>query len=98
MAPVLTITHPARGDLRRARSWYRKHRPDRLSAFLAELEVALATIVEAPLRSPRASSGVHRRRVFQRFPFVLIFHIDGERIIVDALRHTARGPNATETP
>ena len=91
---ILTLTDPARRDLRRARSLYRKHHPDRLPAFVAEIQVTLATIVEAPLRSPRVGNEARRRRVFQRFPFVLIFHIDGDRVIVDALRHTARGPDA----
>jgi hypothetical protein len=60
---------------------------------MAELEAALATIVEAPLRSPRTGDEDVRRRVLQQSPFVLIFHIDGEHIVVDALRPTARGPD-----
>jgi plasmid stabilization system protein ParE len=72
--------------------WYLSRSPDAARKFDAEVERALAQIVQAP---GRWAAGPHNTRKFllRRFPFVLIYReISAGSIQVVAVAHTSRKP------
>jgi len=57
---------------------------------MVELDLAVARIVEAPLRWP-VRSGT-RRYVMRRFPFVVVYRVVGSTVEVVAVAHGRRKP------
>ncbi len=88
----LQFASAARLELRRAIAWYRQHRPHQLPELRGELTTTFDELSESPLRWP-IWRGDHRRRALQRFPYVIIYRVEVDRVIVDAVRHTRRGPD-----
>jgi toxin ParE1/3/4 len=84
--------HEAAAEYDAAFDWYLERSPDAAIRFDAEVERALAQIVQAPRRW---ASGSHstRRFLLRQFPFVLIYR---ERpsagIQIVAVAHTSRKP------
>jgi toxin ParE1/3/4 len=60
-------------------------------AFLAELDVAMLQIQEAPLRWPLFHQG-YRRFVLHKFPFSVVYATRAELIEVIAIAHHRRRP------
>jgi plasmid stabilization system protein ParE len=83
--------HPeAIADAREARLWYAERSPDAADAFMSELDRALASIAEAPMRWPVKAGA--RRYVMRRFPFVLVYRVSGSIVEVVAVAHGRRRP------
>ena len=74
-----------------ARVWYEERDPDAATAFLRELENALAEICENPSAWPPFQAGT-RRFIMRRFPFQVIYRDTGETIQVIAVAHGRRRP------
>lgn len=74
-----------------AETWYSERSPFASESFEACIDHALAFIAEHPLASPAHVHGT-RRKVLLRFPFSLIYLIDGEVLLVLALAHQKRRP------
>lgn len=64
-------------------------------AFLEELDTAVACVATAPDAYPAFIEDT-RRYVFPRFPFNLVYRIDGEAIVVIAVSHQRRLPRYWE--
>ncbi|MFO1078444.1 MAG: type II toxin-antitoxin system RelE/ParE family toxin [Planctomycetota bacterium] len=69
--------------------WGRSPRAAR--AFLAALDRAVASALEAPLRWPAGVYGTRRIRL-RRFPFGLVYRIGLDEIQVIAVMHLHRRP------
>jgi len=72
--------------------WYRERNPDAALKFDAEVDRALAHIIEPPRRW---ASGPHRTRRFllRQFPFTLVYRErTSANIQVVAVDHTSRNP------
>lgn len=87
----LTIDIQAEREARDAFLWYADRNPRAAVRFEAELEHALARIVEAPHSFPESEPGV-RRALFSRFPYSLLFAVEPTGIVVLAIAHTRRRP------
>ena len=74
-----------------ARRWYRERSEPAESAFLGELDHAIAVVVEAPNRWPRHIAGT-RRYVFPTFPYSLVYFLENQVIHVVAVAHEKRRP------
>ena len=72
-----------------ARRWYRHRSKLAEDAFLAELDHAIAVIVDAPQRWPRHVAGT-RRYVFPTFPYSLVYFVEHAVISVVAVAHEKR--------
>jgi plasmid stabilization system protein ParE len=78
-------------DLQDARDWYEAERPGLGSEFRASIEQALTRIREHPLRF-RVLVADLRHALVRRFPYRLLYRIEGEVIQVVACYHGRRDP------
>ena len=72
--------------------WYLQQNPDTALKFDAEMERALAHIIQSP---QRWTSGTHstRRFLLRQFPFIVIYRLlTSEHIQIVAVAHTSRRP------
>ena len=84
--------HPAAvEEARAAREWYLERSAVAATAFDDELEAAIDSIAEAPLRWPAFEQGT-RRRVLRRFPFSVVYRTSANDVVVVALMHWRRRP------
>jgi len=72
-------------------AWYDEREEDLGRDFLDELDRAIRRIKSFPLASTEIEPGV-RRCLLARFPYGLIYGIDGNLIIVVAVSHLHRQP------
>jgi toxin ParE1/3/4 len=78
-------------ELLEAWSWYDKRSPIAADAFALEIDRALANIMDAPLRWPRARRG-ERRFVLDGFPYTIIYRVLADSVFVTAVAHQSRRP------
>jgi toxin ParE1/3/4 len=86
----------AKRDIREARRWYRKISHDLGEDFLKSVDDAIALAQRYPLAFHRVHR-TFRRVLLQRFPYALFYEFGDDRIIVAAVLHQARDPQALET-
>jgi toxin ParE1/3/4 len=71
--------------------WYARRSPAAAEAFIAELDRALAQIGDSPETWPRYRRGT-RRFVLRRFPFSVVYRVEGDVAYVVALAHAKQRP------
>ena len=92
MPPIKVSFHPeAAEEVETARKWYAARSLLTARAFLAELDLAVDRIREAPRRWPRHGKSTHRY-VLPRFPFSVIYRMRSETVEVVAVAHHRRKP------
>lgn len=91
MKYALRIRIEAEDDIREAYLWYEARRDGLGDDFLLCLEAAFELIQESPSRYPTIDQGV-RRILVRRFPFAVLYLIQGDTIIVFAIFHCHRNP------
>jgi len=93
---LLRFDHRARDEIDREVAWYDSRGAGLKERLVAEVEEALDAIVTRPSTCPivrRMRSGpVIRKAPLRRFPFALVFAIEGERAVVIAFAHHGRNP------
>lgn len=90
--PFSVDFHPAAvEEARAAREWYGARSPAAAAAFVGELAAAVAALDEAPLRWPAYVCGT-RKLVLRRFPFLVVYRVTGENVLVVAVAHGHRRP------
>jgi plasmid stabilization system protein ParE len=72
-----------------ARSWYAERSAAAEEGFLLELGHAVAQVLAAPRQWPRYKANT-RRYVFKRFPYSLIYKVQGDLVRVLAVAHDSR--------
>lgn len=89
--------HPeALMELEAAQAWYGERDLLLANAFVAEVIRATTDISNHPDRFPR-TRGNERRLVLSRFPFSIIYRIQGNTVFVTAVAHQRRRPNYWRT-
>jgi len=83
----------AEDDLVEAFDYYEKAAAGLGAEFLSEIERAIARILLQPQAWARVSKN-HRRCRLRRFPYGLIYAITGEEILITAVFHLHRHPDA----
>ena len=78
-------------EAQNAAMFYEESQPGLGKAFLASVEAAAAEIARRPTMW-RPFKGRFRRYLIQRFPYGLIYSIDGNTIYVAATMHLKRKP------
>jgi len=92
MEPGSVSFHPdAIGDAHAAREWYALRNEVAASAFLSELDHAVAEIAASPRRWPAYLHGT-RRYLLRRFPFAVVFRKSQGSVQVIAVAHSKRKP------
>ncbi|HSW30508.1 MAG TPA: type II toxin-antitoxin system RelE/ParE family toxin [Longimicrobiales bacterium] len=89
----LRFTPEARLDILDARSWYEERAPGLGMEFARAVDVAASAILRFPQAFPEVHAPI-RKAVMRRFPYALLFVIEGERILVVGCFHQRRDPQA----
>ena len=89
--PKLELHPEAIAEARGARLWYAERDQAIAQAFAAELDRAIAAVVDQPLRWPNYLGGRHRF-LMRRFPYGVVYRPSSEIIHVVAVAHARRKP------
>jgi plasmid stabilization system protein ParE len=73
-------------------AWYGSERKGLGQEFRATIEEYFQRIADNPERFPKVRGEVRRVVVLRRFPFVIHFLIESERIVILSVFHTSREP------
>jgi toxin ParE1/3/4 len=85
--------HPeARDEIDSATAYYEGARPGHGARFLASVERVFEHMVAAPSGGARWASTPIRTWPVRRFPFLLVYSIEHDHILVVAAAHTRRRP------
>lgn len=91
VAKAVELQPAALAEAEEAAAWYAERDPRVAAAFVAELEEALERIAEAPGRWPAHLHGTQRVRL-TRFPYLVVYRDEPQRVLVVAVAHTKRRP------
>jgi len=89
----LELRQEAERDVLEAALHYEREREGLGFRFEAELDAALRHAVENPLQFPEIEPGV-RRALLRIFPYAVFFVVDDTVVLVMAVLHLHRHPNA----
>ncbi|MCK4843298.1 MAG: type II toxin-antitoxin system RelE/ParE family toxin [Methylococcales bacterium] len=73
-------------------NWYQNQAEGLGDDFLSELETAYQTIIQLPDTWPMFQKGF-RRFLLRKFPFSIIYRLNGKTIFIVAIMHNSRKPN-----
>lgn len=89
--PLVGLHPEAIAEAAATATWYRERSESAALAFLKEFDRAIDRIAAAPGRWPKYVGGT-RRFLMHRFPFSVVYRIEGEAIQVLAVAHARRRP------
>ena len=79
-------------DLRRAVQFYSRERPGLGAEFLREFDDASNVLADHPEIGALIRSGV-RKLLLRRFPYMLVYRAEPERVVILAVAHQRRHPD-----
>lgn len=88
----VVVTLQAKLDLARERDNYERQREGLGTRFLDEMEAILGHLARRPLSFPQFVGEPSRRALGKRFPFMVLFYVDGAVIYVTAVVHQHADP------
>lgn len=91
MTLSLHVHELAERELNDAADYYDRVRPGLGSAFLGDVEAALAALAQSPLAGPPLEGAV-RAWLVQRFPYRIFYVVREDHVRVLALAHHRRRP------
>jgi len=71
--------------------WYEKQKDGLGDEFIEEIESCYRKLIDNPQRFSYINA-IYRRIKTNRFPYVLVYEIDGNVIVIISIRHTKRQP------
>jgi len=92
MSPTIRFHPDAEEELAHARQWYDERREGLGTDFLLCMEEAIERIRRAPDTYPVVYRDV-RQVIVRRFPYIILYRIEGEQIVVFAVFHASRNPD-----
>jgi toxin ParE1/3/4 len=90
VTPVVVL-RAAQADLRRAARFYEQEAPGLGAEFLSQVELAFSRLAEHPEIGAPLSTGA-RKFLVRRFPFLLIYRAESDRVLILAVAHQRRHP------
>jgi plasmid stabilization system protein ParE len=81
----------AEEELTEAENWYYARSEVAAQAFALEIDHAIRSIADAPLRWPRGMRG-ERRFVLDRFPYTVLYRVKTDHVFITAIAHQSRRP------
>lgn len=87
----LVLLATAKADFDAAFDWYAARSESAARRFTEEVAGAIERASSEPDRFGRLDTG-HRQARVKRFPYRIIFQVDGERLTVVAIAHHSRRP------
>lgn len=83
---------PAELELMEAAKYYEQQAVGLGSEFLDQVDAAIKEFSEHPEQCPIVKLNI-RRRLVHRFPYVLLYRLEPEEIVIQATMHTRRRPD-----
>jgi len=78
-------------ELTEAKAWYSERSEVAAQAFALDIDHAVRSIAEAPLRWPVGRRG-ERRFVLDRFPYTVMYRVRADHVFITAVAHQSRRP------
>ena len=88
----LQILRKAREDMQKSATWYDEKQSGLGDRFLQEVVKTLRLIEANPLHYEKKFSKSFRFALVHVFPFVVVFKIKKQIVIINAVFHTSRNP------
>ena len=94
---IARLDDAARDDIHEATAWYAARDAKAAIRFVAAVDAAITEITEFPGGPPRLEAWTGdediRRVILHRFPFVVVYEVLAEEIVIWCMTHTSRRPN-----
>ena len=87
----IELRRQAEDEIDDAAAWYERNQPGLGSAFTQAVISALSAIAQQPSAYPPVGRGA-RRFIIRRFPYVIVYRVQDDVIVVYACIHTHRDP------
>ena len=98
---IVRLDPAAREDIVEAVEWYAQRDSKVARRFVAAVDAAMSEITEFPDGPPRLETWLGseniRRVLLHRFPYVVVYEIFSDDIVVWSISHTNRKPNHWQT-
>ena len=91
MSYALEIQQEAVSDIQEAFEWYEIQKAGLGFEFIEEVENALANISEHP-KFYTAINRFFRRIKIKRFPYLIIYEIENDAVIINSVPHARKKP------
>ncbi len=91
MAVELIFASEVEQDIGEAYAWYELRRPGLGEDFLSCLDASIQSLCRNPEHSAKVFQEF-RRAIVRRFPYMVFFEHDHDRITIYGVFHTARDP------
>ncbi len=91
MSYILILQAEAIIDIQDAYEWYEEQKSGLGDEFLGELEIGQNKICNHPQYYYSVNEHFRRLKI-NRFPYLIVYEIEGDTIIVNAVRHTKKKP------
>lgn len=91
------LLDPALAELQAALEFYERESPGLGARFLDEFEFTIERILQYPQAWAQVSEN-HRRCRTRRFPYGVVYFVDGDVVVVSAVMHLHRHPDAWRKP
>lgn len=88
----LQVLRKARQDMQKAADWYNEHQTGLGDRFLREVINSFRLIGVNPLHYQERFSRKFRFANVHNFPFVVVFKIKNQLVVVNSVFHTSRNP------
>ena len=93
MTLAIDFVPQAESEIEAASLWYEKQSPDLGIRFPLAIDAALRRASENPLSFPKVLRRT-RKAVIRRFPYVVFYVVERERILVTGAFHGRRHPDS----
>ena len=78
-------------DIQNAFEWYEEQKSGLGFSFLEEFEICINKLSKSPFRYGLVNKWVRKIQI-NRFPYLIVFEIEEDKVYVNAVRHTSRKP------
>lgn len=88
------LTPKARQDLWRIIDYYRDQQPGLEARFFEELRSLVERICAHPEPFPIVRNNRRRANFPRKFPYIIFYYIEDQRVVIVAIMHKKRGPES----
>src|SRR2546421_146378 len=92
MTLELEFSPAARIEFDDGADWYLRQEPSLRAQFIAAVDAALAAILQSPNSFPVVFGSNIRRARVNKFPYVIHYIVQPDRILIYSVFHTSRNP------
>lgn len=85
----LVVDSEAVVDMQIAFEWYQHQKPGLGNELVYEIEISLEKICERPFAFAAINERYRRVKV-NRFPYIIIYEVEGKKVYINTVRHTSR--------